>query len=367
MRFEILARDPATRARVGRIHTPHGSFETPAFMPVGSKGAVKTLAPRDLREIGVDILLSNAYHLALRPGEVLIQKLGGLHRFMSWNGSILTDSGGYQVFSLAKLRRVNETGVTFQSHLDGSTVILTPERAVDIQFCLGSDILMPLDQPVAYPCAYDAAAEAMDRTHRWLKRSRDRWGQTAQDGIALFGIVQGGLFEDLRRRSVEAVLESELPGVAIGGLSIGEPSELTTAATEWVTSLVPEAIPRYLMGVGTPSDILRAVASGVDLFDCILPTRLARNGWAFTSQGMVKVRNRGCAEDEGPLDPACDCFVCQGFSRAYLRHGFKIEEILILKLLSYHNLWYYIRLMRRIREAIRAGTLEHYSSLRSSS
>jgi queuine tRNA-ribosyltransferase len=276
---------------------------------------------------------------------------------MSWDRPLLTDSGGFQVFSLARTRRVTDDGVEFQSHLDGSTVALSPERVIEIELQLGADIIMPLDQPVAHPCGRAAAEEAMHRTHRWLARCRAEWRRRACEETALFGIVQGSVFEDLRRASTEAVLSHELPGLAIGGLSVGEPQEEMLRAVGWVTGPAPERLPRYLMGAGMPSDLVRAVAAGIDMFDCILPTRLARNGTVFTSTGILKIRNRMHSEEASPLDPACSCPACRTFSRAYLRHGFMSNEILIHRLLTIHNLTFYFTLMKRIREAIRNGTM----------
>ncbi len=350
MRFSIAARQG--RARAGTIETAHGAFETPAFMPCGTKGAVKGLEPRELRAAGIEVLLANTYHLALRPGEERVARLGGLHRFMSWPGPILTDSGGYQVWSLADLRTVDDLGVTFRSHIDGATVRFTPERVVEIQEKLGSDILMPLDEPISFPPDPKAARAALDRTHAWWKRSPKPAG-----GAALFGIVQGSVVPELRRESAEVVAAGDPPGFALGGFSMGEPSGQMYEVIDYTASLLPEAKPRYLMGVGMPADILAAVRAGVDLFDCILPTRLGRNGVAFTGEGQVRIRNAKHAEDERPLDPACEAACCRGYSRAYLRHCFRVEEMLGPKLLSLHNVAYYGRLMRRIRDAIRGGTL----------
>lgn len=348
----MTAREPAGRARIGRIETPHGGFDTPAFMPVGTKAAVKTLMPAQLEAAGTQILLCNAYHLALRPGEELIEQRGGLHKFMGWKGPILTDSGGYQIFSLAKLRTVDDWGVEFQSHLDGSTVRLTPERALEIQRRLGADIAMPLDEPAPYPATAALAETAVRRTAAWLERTVE-----ARRDDAVFGIVQGGVSAELRRRSAEDVLRHDLPGAAIGGLSLGEPAEQMIEMTEVVCGALPESKPRYLMGVGTPGDIANAVLRGIDMFDCVLPTRMGRTGWAFTSEGMLKIRNAVYREDDRPLDPACGCPACRGFSRAYLRHCFAVGEILGLSMLSLHNITYYMDLMRRIRAAIAAGTL----------
>src|SRR5688572_7716013 len=340
--FSVAARDANSRARAGRVETRHGGFDTPAFMPVGTKAAVKTLQPAQLRETGTQIVLSNAYHLALRPGEELIHHMGGLHKFMGWSGPILTDSGGYQVFSLAKLRKVSDAGVEFQSHLDGATVKLTPERALEIQRTLGADIVMPLDEPAPFPSTEAQAEAAVKRTSAWLDRS-----VKARQEEALFGIVQGGTYPALRRRSAEDVNRHDLPGVAIGGLSLGEPAAQTIEMAGVVCAATPESKPRYAMGLGTPSDIVNCVLAGVDLFDCILPTRLGRNGWAFTSEGMLKIRNAVFKEDERPIDPACACAACRGFSRSYLRHCFSVDEILGLSMLSLHNVTYYQNLMKR--------------------
>jgi queuine tRNA-ribosyltransferase len=349
MNFTLSSRQG--RARAGRIGTAHGACETPAFMPCATKGAVKGLEPRDLRAAGIEILLANAYHLALRPGEEAVARLGGLHRFMGWDGPILTDSGGYQVWSLSARRTIDDEGVTFRSHLDGAEVRFTPERVVEIQERLGSDLLMPLDEPIPYPPDPAAARAALDRTHAWWRRSRASRG-------ALFGILQGSVVPELRREAAETVGASDPPGFALGGFSMGEPAERMYEVVDSTVSLLPEGKPRYLMGVGMPEDILAAVRSGVDLFDCVLPTRLGRNGWAFTEEGLLKVRNSRHAQDDRPLDPACGGPCCRGHSRAYLRHCFNVGEMLGPRLLSLHNLHYYGRLMRRIRDAIREGSLD---------
>ncbi len=348
MNFDLTSR--LGRARAGRIETDHGAFETPAFMPCATKGAVKGLEPGDLRAAGIEILLSNAYHLAIRPGEEAVARLGGLHRFMGWDGPILTDSGGYQVFSLASRRAVTDEGVTFQSHLDGTPLRLTPERAVEIQERLGSDILMPLDEPTPYPPDPAAARAALDRTHAWWRRSRASRG-------ALFGILQGSVIPELRREAAETITASDPPGFALGGFSFGEPSEKMYEMVDYTASLLPEGKPRYLMGVGLPEDILAAVRSGIDLFDCVLPTRLGRNGWAFTEEGLLKIRRARHAAEDLPLDSACDGPCCRRHSRAYLRHCFNVNEMLGPRLLSLHNVRYYGRLMKRIRQAIRDGSL----------
>ncbi len=348
MRFTPAAR--SGRARAGRIETEHGAFDTPAFMPCATKGAVKGLEPRDLRAAGIEVLLANTYHLELRPGSEAVARLGGLHRFMGWDGPILTDSGGYQVWSLAARRTIADEGVTFQSHLDGTTHLFTPERVVEIQERLGSDILMPLDEPIPYPPDPRAARAALDRTHAWWRRSRASCG-------ALFGILQGSVVPELRREAAETIAASDPPGFALGGFSMGEPPEEMYATVDATCAILPEDKPRYLMGVGMPEDILAAVRSGVDLFDCVLPTRLGRNGWAFTGEGLLKVRNARYAPDDRPLDPSCEGPCCRGYSRAYLRHCFNVKEMLGPRLLSLHNVHYYGKLMGRIRAAIRDGSL----------
>ncbi|MBI3270860.1 MAG: tRNA guanosine(34) transglycosylase Tgt [Planctomycetes bacterium] len=356
--FELLARDAGSRARAGRVTTAHGAFETPAFMPVGTHATVKTLSPRDLREAGARILLANAFHLSLRPGEDLIRRMGGLHRFMSWDGPILTDSGGFQVFSLAQLTRIGDEGVRFQSPLDGSPCFFSPERVVEIEEALGPDIAMPLDQPVAYPCDRDKARAALERSQLWAERSRRAHRREDQ---ALFGIVQGSVYADLRREAAERLRALDFPGYAIGGLCLGEGRALfldTLAAA--MDGGLPADRPRYLMGAGMPVDVVRSIALGVDMFDCVLPTRNGRNGWAFTTAGPVKLRNAKYREDAAPLDAACDCYACANFSRAYIHHLFRAEEILGLRLASLHNIRYYQRLVAGARDAIREGTYGEY-------
>lgn len=349
MDFHIDAR--CGKARAGRIRTAHGEFETPAFMPCGTKAAVKALEPAEVRDCGIQILLCNTYHLALRPGETLIREMGGLQKFMAWDGPILTDSGGYQVFSLAPLRKITDEGVTFQSHLDGATVKFTPERVIEIQETLGSDILMPLDEPIPFPPDPKVARLALDRTHAWWKRSKATKG-------ALFGIVQGSIVPELRKESAETIAASDPPGFALGGFSMGEPPAQMDEMVEYTVSQLPDSKPRYLMGVGMPRDILAAVRAGVDMFDCILPTRMGRTAMAFTSEGLLRLRNAKFAKDERPLDPTCSCACCRRYTRAYLRHCFSVEEMLAPKLLSLHNVHYYGKLMQNIRSAIREGSLE---------
>jgi queuine tRNA-ribosyltransferase len=356
MKFTIRRRDRATSARSGEIETRHGIFRTPAFMPVGTKAAVRALYPSQLREAGVEILLSNAYHLRLRPGDDYIQARGGLHRFMGWDGPILTDSGGYQIFSLAHRRRLSEDGVEFASPIDGATEFFTPERVLDIQRNLGSDIVMPLDHPAPGDADREEANRALQQTLNWWDRSRRHWGSPADQ--ALFAIVQGGCFEELRSECVNRMIDSDPPGFSIGGLSVGEPKERLHGITEFTARLLPPEKPRYLMGVGTPADIVRAVAAGVDMFDCILPTRLGRTGWAFVPGGKLKIRNAEFKEDDRPLDESCGCPACRSFSRAAIRHYFNVGEILGPASLSIHNVHVYQSLMRRIRDAIAAGTFE---------
>jgi queuine tRNA-ribosyltransferase len=353
MRFDLLATDRTTGARRGRLTTPHGAVETPVFMPCGTQATVKTLDPRDLREEACELILCNTYHLYLRPGHEIIKALGGLHRFMGWDRAILTDSGGYQVLSLATLRNITEEGVTFQSHLDGSRHLLTPEKAIEIQLALGADILMALDECPPHAADYEYHRSSMERTARWAERCRNAH---RGDEPALFGIIQGGTHPDLRSRSVEATVRGGFAGYALGGLGIGEGPARMSAVVEQTTALLPAGSPRYLMGVGTPRDLLQGIAGGVDMFDCVLPTRNARNGGLFTSTGRLNIKGAAYARDERPVDPACSCYTCRHFSRAYLRHLYVADEILGLRLNTIHNLHYYAGLMRRARETIQAGT-----------
>ena len=368
--FHLLARDGA--ARRGQVTTSHGAIETPAFMPVGTQGAVKAMTPRDLEEVGAAIVLGNTYHLFLRPGADLIARRGGLHRFMGWSRPILTDSGGYQVFSLAGRRTIEEAGVHFRSHLDGSAHLLTPESAVDIQAALGSDIAMVLDECAALPATREAIEASLALTARWARRGRDRMlalREGSGDGHATvsnpdqvqFGIVQGGTFADLRARSAALTLDIGFEGYAIGGLSVGEANEEMYRIVEGTAPLLPEAQPRYLMGVGTPLDLIEAVARGIDMFDCVLPTRNARNGQLFTTAGIVNIKNARHAEDDGPLDPACGCYTCRHFSRAYLRHLFLAGEMTSGTLNTLHNLHFYLDTMERIRNAISFGRFGPFS------
>ena len=360
--FSVTHTDGA--ARRGVLTTPHGAVQTPAFMAVGTQGAVKAVTHRDLDDLGAEIILANTYHLYLRPGAGRIGGLGGLHAFMGWNKPILTDSGGYQVFSLAARRKVHEEGAAFRSHLDGTEHLLTPESAVDIQAQLGSDIAMVLDECLEHPASHDRASESLERTLRWARRGRDHFvalrsePQPTNPGQAQFGIIQGGTFPDLRRRSVDETVAIGFEAYAIGGLSVGEPVSEMYDVTEQTAPLLPPDRPRYLMGVGTPIDLVESVARGIDMFDCVLPTRNARNGQLFTSTGRLNIKNAEYADDKGPLDARCGCYTCRNFSRAYLRHLFHAGEMTAGTLNTLHNLHFYLDSMRRIREAIVFSTLE---------
>ncbi|MFA0745728.1 MAG: hypothetical protein LASZOEIN_002542 [Candidatus Fervidibacter sp.] len=352
--FKVVAKDKNTKARVGELNLAHGTVTTPVFMPIATQGTVKMMTCEDLEALGATIILANAYHLHLRPGEKLIEQLGGLHKFMGWQRPILTDSGGFQVLSLSTLREVNDEGVKFRSHHDGTERFLTPEDSIRIQEALGSDIAMCFDDVVPYPCPYERAKTAMERSLVWAERCKK---VHRRDDQLLFAITHGSVYEDLRRESTLRLVEMDFPGYAIGGLSVGEPKETMFELVEISTELLPEDKPRYLMGVGTPEDIVRAVALGVDMFDCVLPTRLGRTGTAFTSVGKVNLRHAKYADDPSPLDPNCDCLTCRRYSRAYLRHLFKAGEATGPRLVTWHNLHFYLRLMERIREAIVNGTL----------
>jgi len=355
--FDLLATDSASAARRGRLHTRRGAIETPAFMPVGTQGTVKGMLPEQLREAGAQVILANTYHLYLRPGHELVRQLGGLHRFMQWDGPILTDSGGFQVFSLGALRRIEEDGVRFQSHLDGSAHLLTPEHSIAIQEALGADIMMVFDECIPYPAEHAYVATSTARSMRWAARSK----QARTDAsAALFGIVQGGMERDLRRRSVEQLLEIGFDGYALGGLSVGEGAEMMYEVMEWTLPALPAAHPRYVMGVGTPENLVEAVARGADLFDCVMPTRNARNGVLFTDFGKLSIKQNRYGADSSPIDPDCGCTVCGRFSRAYLRHLYQSNEILASVLNTWHNLYYYLQLMRRMREAIESGSFGQF-------
>jgi queuine tRNA-ribosyltransferase len=366
--FRVTHRDG--EARRGEMHTAHGTVQTPAFMPVGTRGAVKGMTMRQLEEVGAEIILGNTYHLYLKPGDSLIARCGGLHRFIGWNGPILTDSGGYQIFSLAGMCRIREEGSEFRSHLDGSLHQLTPERATDIQAQLGSDIAMVLDECIATPAPATAAREAMERSVRWARRARTRFVELRESGLpsndvtvtnpdqAQFGIIQGGTHPDLRTESVQATMDIGFEAYAIGGLSVGEPQEVMYDVTGHVARQLPFDRPRYLMGTGMPDDLIESVARGVDLFDCVLPTRNARNGQLFTREGPLSIKNARFTEDTNPPDPLCECYTCRNFSRAYLRHLFLAGEMTGSTLNTVHNLFFYLDSMRRIREAILFGTFE---------
>lgn len=356
--LEILKKDGLTRARLGRLHTPHGVIDTPVFMPVGTQATVKTMTPEELKDLGAQIILSNTYHLFLRPGADLIAEAGGLHRFMNWDRAILTDSGGFQVFSLGGLRKISEEGVEFRSHLDGSKQFLSPEIATKVQMALGSDIVMAFDECAPYPCTHEYAKDSLERTTRWLRRCRETLATT--DRQALFGIVQGGIYEDLRKQSAAEITALDLPGYAIGGLSVGEPKKTMYEVLDYTVPLLPEAKPRYLMGVGSPDALIEGVMRGIDMFDCVLPTRIARNGTALTRYGKLVVRNAEVARDFSPIDPTCACYTCRNYSRAYVRHLLKADEILGLRLMSIHNLYFLQTVMKEIRQAIAAGNLPEY-------
>jgi queuine tRNA-ribosyltransferase len=355
--FELLATDGA--ARRGRLATPHGVVDTPAFMPVGTQGAVKSLSPDDLRQAGAQIVLGNTYHLMLRPGHDLVRELGGLHRFMAWDGPILSDSGGFQVFSLAKLRKMSEEGVQFRSPSDGAAHFLTPERAIEIQCALGADIVHPLDECLAYPATREETERSLALTMRWARRSQEAH-RAFGSGPALFGIVQGGSYPDVRLRAVDETVALGFAGYAIGGMAVGEPKAMLRDLTELVAAALPLDQPRYLMGVGKPEDLVESVARGVDMFDCVLPTRNARNGQCFTPDGPLTLKQARFTRDPAPLQADCPCYACRHFSRAYLRHLFMADELLIYRLLSLHNLHFFLGLMRAMREAIAEGAFEAF-------
>jgi len=357
-KFEVTAVDPHTHARNGRFHTPHGIIETPVFAPVGTQATVKAIRPSDLHELGASLILSNTYHLYLRPGDQLVQELGGLHNFMQWDGPILTDSGGFQVFSLSDTRKIDADGVTFQSHHDGSRHRFTPESSIAVQENLGADIIMAFDE-CPPPNDYDYVKQSLTRTHPWLERCL---AAKKRDDQALFGIVQGGIFADLREESGRFVTSLDLPGYAIGGLAVGETKPQMHAVLDVLHPILPQNKPRYLMGVGAPEDLVNGVMRGVDIFDCVLPTRLARHGSAFVLGGRINLRNAQFSRDPQPIAADCTCYTCQNFSRAYLRHLVKANEILGHVLLSTHNLHFLINLMAQMREAIRKGTLAQFGA-----
>lgn len=360
--YSITQRDKDTKARLGKFITVHGAIDTPCFMPVGTQATVKTLSNQELIDCGVQIILSNAYHLYLRPRAEVIKAAGGLHKFMGWQRPILTDSGGFQVFSLAVLRKISDEGVEFQSHIDGSKHFLTPERMVEFQEILGSDIMMVLDECVHYPCEYDLAKGAMMRTLDWARRSKavhsqktkNRGPSTVDRGL-IFGIVQGASYKDLRQECAKELVKMDFDGYAIGGLAVGEPKEITKEVMEFTAAFLPEDKPRYLMGVGEPPDLFEAVSAGIDMFDCVVPTRNGRNGTAFTNRGKLLLRNSDYIKDFKPIAEDCDCYACKTYTRGYIRHLFNTDEILGLRLVSLHNIYFYQHLMNRIREFIKAG------------
>jgi queuine tRNA-ribosyltransferase len=352
--FDLQKTDGSARA--GLIHTDHGVIETPVFLPIGTQGTVKSIEPRELDEIGTEIVLGNAYHLSLRPGEEILKQAGGLHRFIGWKKPILTDSGGFQVFSLDGLREVSEAGVRFQSHIDGSFHFFSPERVIELERSIGADIVMVLDECSPNPCAYEHARDAMQRTIRWAERSVATFAERPElyeYGQALFGIVQGSTYKDLREECLQRLVEMDFSGYAIGGLAVGEAENQMYETTQFCTERLPAQKPRYLMGVGTPENLLESIERGCDMFDCVLPTRNGRNGMAFTGEGRLTLKNSGFKDDFQPLDAECKCYTCQNFSRAYLRHLFQCKEILGMQLLTLHNLSFYLNLMRQAREAIR--------------
>ncbi|MBU0485452.1 MAG: tRNA guanosine(34) transglycosylase Tgt [Proteobacteria bacterium] len=355
--FRLICRSSKSAARRGEVRTAHGTFQTPIFMPVGTQATVKGVTPENLKELGAQIILGNTYHLFVRPGHQLIKQLGGLHKFMNWDRPILTDSGGFQIFSLSDLAKITEQGAAFKSHLDGSDLFLSPEDAIEVQEALGSDIMMCLDTCIPYPSSRDETIAATELTARWAKRSRVAHQNRDQ---LLFGIIQGGMYEDLRAQAIEQLVEIGFDGYAIGGLSVGEPVEIMREMTEKTIALMPDDYPKYLMGVGTPEDLVESVYRGVDMFDCVMPTRNARNGMLFTSTGRLVIKNARFRDDHRPIDEACDCYVCRHYSRAYLRHLYMAREILSSQLNTIHNLHYFVSLMAKMRQAIEDDRFEKF-------
>lgn len=358
IRYELIKKDKKTGARLGKLHTPHGVIETPIFMPVGTQATVKTMSPEELKEMNAQIILSNTYHLFLRPGHDIVKDAGGLHNFMNWDRPILTDSGGFQVFSLSDLRKITEEGVHFRNHLSGEKLFIDPEKSIEIQNALGADIIMSFDECPPYPADRDYVKKSLERTSRWAERSLN--AHSRPNDQALFGIVQGGMYKDLREQSIKELTSLDFPGYSIGGLSVGEPKDIMYDILEHTTPLLPENKPRYLMGVGDPESLFEGVIRGVDMFDCVLPTRIARNGTTMTSQGRLVIKNAQYARDFDKLDPNCDCYTCRNYSRAYMRHLLKADEIFGLRLTTYHNLHFLLDLMRNIREAIMEDRLLEY-------
>lgn len=356
--YELIKKDSRTKARRGRVNTPHGPIETPVFMPVGTAGTVKAMKPEEVRDMGAQIILGNTYHLYLRPGHEVVKAAGGLHKFMNWERAILTDSGGFQVFSLGAMRKISEEGVEFRSHIDGSKHMLSPEKSMEIQNALGSDIMMAFDECAPYPADRNYVKNSLERTTRWLKRCKEYHKNTEQQ--SLFGIMQGGMYKDLRKQSAEEIVELDLPGYAIGGLSVGEPKEIMYEVMDDCVDYLPADKPRYLMGVGSPDCLFEGVERGIDMFDCVLPTRIARHGMAMISQGRVNIKNAKYERDFTPLDPNCDCYTCRNYSKAYLRHLFKSDEILSSMLMTTHNLHFLVNTMAGIRKAIEEDRFLEY-------
>lgn len=356
--YELIKKDSRTKARRGRVNTPHGPIETPVFMPVGTAGTVKAMKPEEVRDMGAQIILGNTYHLYLRPGHEVVKAAGGLHKFMNWERAILTDSGGFQVFSLGAMRKISEEGVEFRSHIDGSKHMLSPEKSMEIQNALGSDIMMAFDECAPYPADRNYVKNSLERTTRWLQRCKEYHKNTEQQ--SLFGIMQGGMYKDLRKQSAEEIVELDLPGYAIGGLSVGEPKEIMYEVMDDCVDYLPADKPRYLMGVGSPDCLFEGVERGIDMFDCVLPTRIARHGMAMTSQGRVNIKNAKYERDFTPLDPNCDCYACRNYSKAYLRHLFKSDEILSSMLMTTHNLHFLVNTMAGIRKAIEEDRFLEY-------
>lgn len=356
--FELIKKCSKTGARAGILHTQHGSFETPAFMPVGTQATVKGMSPSELEEIEAGIILGNTYHLYMRPGNEIVREAGGLHRFMNWNRSILTDSGGFQVFSLSDLRHITEDGVQFKSHIDGSRHFFSPESATVIQNDMGADIIMTFDECIPYPCDYDYALNSLKRTTRWAERCKN--AHNKPETQAMFGIIQGGVYEELRKISAEEIMETDFPGYAIGGLSVGEPAQEMYKILDAIVHTLPSDKPRYLMGVGSPDYLVEGVIRGIDMFDCVFPTRIGRNGTVMTSKGRIIIRDAKYAKSYEKLDEECDCYTCRNFSKAYIRHLFKAGEMLGLRLATWHNLRFLINLMKNIRKAILNDNLSEF-------
>ncbi|MCY8514264.1 tRNA guanosine(34) transglycosylase Tgt [Bacillus atrophaeus] len=355
IRYEFIKECKQTGARLGRVHTPHGSFETPVFMPVGTLATVKTMSPDELKAMDAGIILSNTYHLWLRPGQDIVKEAGGLHKFMNWDRAILTDSGGFQVFSLSKFRNIEEEGVHFRNHLNGDKLFLSPEKAMEIQNALGSDIMMAFDECPPYPAEYDYMKRSVERTSRWAERCLEAHSRSDEQG--LFGIVQGGEYEELRTQSAKDLISLDFPGYAIGGLSVGEPKDVMNRVLEFTTPLLPKDKPRYLMGVGSPDALIDGALRGVDMFDCVLPTRIARNGTVFTAEGRLNMKNAKFERDFRPIDEECECHTCKNYSRAYIRHLIRCNETFGIRLTTYHNLHFLLNLMEQVRQAIREDRL----------